>query len=198
MTRAVDEYFLPGVSFTIDGEAVPAHELAWVMYAACGCICALHMITVDTINETAAWTAMSGNAHMIKQDKARGHTIKMVKHKGLPLDDCPHSPKWGYIPTPIPPGYSWATHDHTRCQHLVPLTAAPEPDKNKKKDPYAHEPEWVEDDGGWRTRASLCGKSTEPVRVWSRKWWRMHHRHECSRCAKIAESHALPLNVADH
>lgn len=184
---ALDDYFLPGVSFTLDGETLPARELVWAMYAACGCITGMHMMTVDSITEAAAWKLMSGNAQMIKQDKARGFTIKMAKHRGLPFDDCPHSPKWGYMPTPIPPSHSWATTRTGRVLHLVPLTAAEKTAEGKDPDP-----EWAEDDKTWSTKASsLCGKAAEPIRVWSRKPWSVDGKPDCARCAQVAERQVL-------
>lgn len=184
--NTLDDHFLPGVWFTLDGETLPARELAWAMYSSCGCVAALHMMTEDTITESAAWKAISGNSQMIKRDTARGFTIKMVKHREVPFDYCTHSPKWGYMRTPIPPAHSWATTDRARCLHLVPLSPT-EPDEQKTS-----EVEWAEDDGTWSAKAaSLCGKSTEPIRVWSRKWYRTDGKVECSSCTKIAKTQAL-------
>ncbi|WP_155771715.1 hypothetical protein, partial [Mycobacterium asiaticum] len=106
--RTTDPYFLPGVSFTVDGEVLPASEVSWAMVSRCGCICGMHLMTEDTVTEAAAWAEMSGNAQEIKRDKARGFTIKMVKLKTTGFDDCTHSPKWGYMPPPTPDGHSWA------------------------------------------------------------------------------------------
>lgn len=186
MTDIADRHFLPGVSFELNGETVPAKELAWAMYAACGCISGMHMITEDTVTESAAWQRMSGNSRMIKRDRDRGFTIKLVK-----IDDvaeawkktCTHTPKWGYQPVPTPTGQSWATTRRAKTLHLVPLVAL---DKEKAKE---LDREWVGDDGSWsRKVASACGKAVEPIPVWTRKWYRTDGKLECSHCLKIAQS----------
>ncbi|MCV7039740.1 hypothetical protein [Mycolicibacterium moriokaense] len=184
MTRAaeVDAYFLPGVCFELNGEVVPARELSWAMFASCGCVSGMRVMTVDTVTLDDAWKQMSGNAQMIKRDKERGFDIRLVKHREIPFDDCPHSPKWGFMPPPVPPGDSWAANRTGRVLHLVPLTAA-------EDDSVI---DWAEDDGSWSLKASsLCGKATEAVRVWSKKWYRLDGKVECSRCVKPAEAQAL-------
>jgi hypothetical protein len=175
---AVDYHFLPGVSFTLDGETLPASELCWAMIAPCGCISAVHMVTENAVTETAAWKVMAGSAAELKRDKARGFTIKMAKVDAVcRLQDCPHDPKWGYADAPRPEGYSWAAHMNSRVLHLVKLEESD------------GEREWVESGSdGWRTKvASLCEKSEEIVRVWSRKWYRTDGKVECSQCVKRAE-----------
>lgn len=179
---ALDDHFLPGVSFTLDGETVPADKLSWAMIAACGCTCGVHMMTEDTMNETAAWKAIAGTVAMVKRDKARGFTIKMIRLADVNLDDCTHSPKWGYRPPPTPAGHSWAATHRTTTLHLVPLTEADGSDKA----------EWAEDKGDWSEKVkSLCGKQDESAQIWSRKWWRIDGKVECARCVKIAESQVL-------
>lgn len=185
-TRNIDDHFLPGVSFTINGETLPARECCWAMYSRCGCVVAMHMMTVDTVTEAAAWKAMSGNAQMIKRDAARGFTLKMVKHKEVPFDDCPHSPKFGYMPPPTPAGHSWATTRQVRALHLVPLTVSE--DASKRLDDRG----WAHDERDWQTKfSSLCGKVSEPAGIWSRKWWQTDGKVECARCVKLAESQLL-------
>lgn len=181
--REVDDHFLPGVSFNLDGEVLPARELAWAMFASCGCVAALHMMTTDTINEEATWKQLSGSAQMIKRDKARGFTIRMVKHREVPFDDCPHSPKFGYMPPPTPAGHSWATTSRVRALHLVPLTRVDDKDASE---------EWTVGSTDWRTKfTSFCGKVSEPAGLWTRKWYRSDGKIECSRCVKLAEAQVL-------
>lgn len=175
----LDEHYLRGVSFTLDGETVPASELRWSMIAPCGCISGLHMMTEDTITEAMAWKAMGGSAAEMKRDKARGFTLKMAKVDVIKrFQDCPHDPRWGYVKPARPEGYSWASYERSRLLHLVQLTESD------------GEYEWAEDGREvWRTQvASLCGK-TEIVRVWSRKWFRTDGKVECTRCDKLG--HAL-------
>lgn len=186
-----DTFFLDGVSFTLGGESVPARDLAWAMVAPCGCISGLHLMTEDTINESMAWQQMSGNAAMLKRDKGRGFQIRMVKHREVPWGDCPHSPKWGYVPPPTPVDHSWASTSTARTLHLVPLTAA---DKESAEESGN---EWVvEEIDRWRREvASVCGKSTNVVGVWSKKWHRTNGKVECSGCLKIVEAQVLPLPI---
>lgn len=191
-TWGIDQFFLPCVSFTLDGETVPARELCWVMYASCGCAAGMHMMTTDTINEAAAWKVMSGNAAMQKQDRARGFTIRMMKHRDVPFDDCTHSPKWGYVPTPIPPEHSWAATQAGRVQHLVPLVVDNSDEaKRERRD-------WTEGDGEkwWLQKVtSLCGKASETSRLWSHQRWQTDGKPECTHCVNIAVKQALPLNI---
>lgn len=186
MNRAqeVDNHFLPGVSFTLDGETLPARELAWAMRASCGCTAGLHMMTEDVMNETAAWKQMSGNAAKQKQDRARGFTISMVKSREVNFDNCTHTPKWGYTPPPTPPGYSWATTQQGRTLHLVPLT---ELDKEQQKEQRR---EWVEE--GTAKVASVCERADHYLFLWTRKWYRIDGKVECTHCVKIAEKQVLP------
>lgn len=179
-----DDHFLPGVSFTLDGESIPARELAWAMYAKCGCVSGLHMMTSDVMTEDAAWKWMSGNAREIKRDRDRGFTIRMVKHRDVPFDDCTHSPKWGYMPPPTPAGHSWATTGSSRSLHLVPL----------EKAEAGADTEWVEagDAKWWLTEVtSLCGKASDASRLWSRKRHRTEGKVECARCLKLVEERVL-------
>jgi len=174
--NALEDHFLPGVSFTLDGETVPAGELCWSMIAPCGCVSGVHMMTADTITEAAAWKAMTSSAALLKREKARGFTIKMAKVKGISFDDCPHNPKWGYPKCPRPEGYSWATHGTTRVLHLVQLAES------------ESDAEWVERVTSWDMRvASLCGKTESIVLSWTRKWYRMDGKVECAQCVKKAE-----------
>ena len=186
--RPRDEFFLPGVSFTLDGETVPARELCWAMYAPCGCVSGMHMMTQDTITESAAWKQMSGTAAIEKRDRERGFTIKMVKHRAVSFDDCPHSPKWGFMPPPTPPGHTWATTSTARTLHLVPLTPLGEDEAKEVGS------EWEGDSSDWRSNRSvksLCGKSDNSTRVWSQKWYRKDGKVECSSCVKAAEAMVL-------
>lgn len=184
MTAVSDDYFLPGVSFTVNGEVLPAREVSWAMYAPCGCISGLHLMTQDTVTLEAAWKQMSGNAQMIKRDKERGFDVKMVRHRDIDWGDCKHSPKWGYMPTPIPPEHSWAATYKDRVRHLVPLVASEEEDDER---------EWVEGEEKWWTQkvTSLCGKTTDALRLWSRKWYRLDGKAECSRCVSLAEAQVM-------
>lgn len=183
MSTSLDEHFLPGVSFTVDGETLPSREVAWAMVASCGCISGLHMMTVDTVTEDAAWKAMSGNAAMIKQDRARGFSIRMVKCRDISFDDCPHTPRWGYMPTPVPAGYSWASTHQCRVRHLVPLIAEDDEDSDR---------EWAEDDGKWGDQVgALCGKANTDKRLWSRKWHHLDGKAECTACVRAAGERVL-------
>lgn len=179
----LDDHYLPGVTFTLDGESVPARELCWAMIAPCGCISGLHMMTEDTITEAMAWKVMGGSAAQLKQDKARGFTLKMSKADDViqPFRiDCPHTPKWGYAKPPKPEGYSWAASMDTRVLHLVPLT---ETDKGS-------EAEWNEQGQlAWDTYVpSLCEKSKTLIRCWTRKWYRTDGKVECARCCKLGDA----------
>lgn len=185
MSRAqqVEDHFLPGVSFTLDGETVPARELGWAMVASCGCTAGLHMMTGDVMTERAAWNAMSGNAAKQKQDKARGFIIRMVKNKEVPFAACTHTPKYGYTRPPKPDGYSWATTSTIRTLHLVPLT---ELDKEQQKE---RGKEWDEDKppGHLSKVQSVCERADHYVFEWTRKWYRIDGKVECSHCVKVAE-----------
>lgn len=182
---STDTFFLPGVSFTLDGETLPARELSWAMYASCGCVSALHMITEDTITEAAAWKQLSGNARMIERDRERGFTIRLVKHRDIPFGECPHSPRYGYMPPPKPIGHSWATTSSARTLHLVPLV--PLDDEQAKE----LRREWV--DESWRGPkvASVCGKASELAGVWTRKWYRLDGKPECKGCISVVEKQVL-------
>lgn len=178
MTTELDSHFLPGVSFTVDGEALPAQQVCWAMYSSCGCVAGVHMMTEDTVTERDAWKAMSGNARMVKRDRDRGFTIKMAKLADVDFGErCAHTPQWGYVKPPKPDGYSWAVSFTGRTLHLVPLVEA--------EDGAGFE--WVQG-ADWKAKAtSLCGRVTESVRGWSRKWYRTDGKVECAGCLKIAE-----------
>lgn len=179
MTTDVDDYFLPGVSFTVDGETLPAREWSWVMVASCGCTAGAHLVTTDTLSEAAAWKQMSGDARMVKRDRERGFTIRMVKRRDVNFDDCPHTPKWGYKHPPKPEGHSWATTTKLRTLHLVPLT---ELSREQQKEYHR---EWDAPPTG-RVQ-SLCERADYYLFEWTRKWYRIDGKVECSHCVKIAE-----------
>jgi hypothetical protein len=180
----LDGHYLPGISFTLpSGETLPASELSWAMVASCGCTAALHLITEDVVTEAMAWKMMSGNAAKQKRDKSRGFTMRMVKRREVDFGKCPHTPRYGYTKPPKPDGYSWATTSTVRTLHLVPLT---ELDKEQQKE---RGKEWDQDQvpSHLGKVQSVCERADHYVFEWTRKWYRIDGKVECTHCVKIAE-----------
>lgn len=182
--RDIDEHFLPGVSFTVDGETLPASELCWAMYASCGCVSGLHMMTEDTITESAAWKQMSGNAAMIKRDKARGFELRMAKLKGIDYGGCQHTPAYGYEKVQTPEGHAWAATSRMRTLHLVPLVELSKEDQDATGKRWENE---APRGSGVRVK-SACGKAEEYDFVWSRKRYDIDNKIECASCLKSVAS----------
>lgn len=176
----------PTILLDVDGTPVPASDCDWIMFAPCGCPCAVTVVDRRggegyLLTEDQVFIALSSTNTKTEaaRDKAAGYTVKLVTHQAWSehwfpkfKDKCPHDPTWGVEKTPVPDGYVWAAvrwPRQTPYRHLVPTAAI---------DDYKAD------------QAPLCkqgGRSRQSS--WRVDEWVKSETMECSRCA--AQAHRV-------
>lgn len=171
-----------GIYLDIDDTPVDLAELHWEQIAPCGCISAVHIAFSDygrgeplviTTAEQAALESTPSKAER-EQDAERGFVWRVGRRADIKgWKDCPHSPKWGVEPRPLPDGMRWAAggwHDNrTRTLHLVPESVVTTEERQVP---------WAESKA-----TTLCGTEKYP---WSSRWHEVDGKVECKRCWKKA------------
>lgn len=104
------------VQFVIDDRTVDPGDASWYCYAPCGCCCGA--VAADPGDdeviaaEEQAWRELEPSAEQRRRDRAAGYVMRLgLRDQAQKLlgESCPHIPRWGVTPTPVPKGYQWAT-----------------------------------------------------------------------------------------
>jgi hypothetical protein len=167
------------ILFEVEGKPTPSSDCSWLLYAPCGCMCGVHVAGYgDTVIASAdeAWKSIEVNAEQRRRDKAAGFTVVLgLRSECMKLqDDCPHTPRYGVVKTPVPDGHEWAQisgggRRSSRRKHLVPTIGV----ENCKEGRY-----------GSGDTAALCGESGWS---WRTEWYALD-APECLACVKKAKA----------
>lgn len=179
------------VYLEVDGKPHPASDCHWIEIAACGCI------------SGSSYAESAGEIHTSGPDAFRwdtpkvvheyhlansGSTFKLITHQQFKdtyaeqmRGDCPHTPRWGIVPIPVPDGWTWMTTDsgfgrRTFRKHIVPAdTPVVEGSRTKMR----------------KQATALCGKAES---IWYDSRSFLHDTIPCAKCVKVANdtSPALP------
>ena len=154
-------------------------DLAWQEIAPCGCVSGVTVAATDELIVTAeqAGRHFASSSDEYDRDVERGYSWRAREHKeavGELQSQCPHDPKWGVEPIPIPEGYVWAAvhalGSRPKRQHLVPQSAV----QTAKDQKY----------GAGHTSA-LCRRTK--AFWWSDEWYAKDGLIECDACVKAAK-----------
>lgn len=119
----------------VDGQPVAASQCHWLQIAPCGCICGVAGAGFRDEVHTTGEDAFHYDDPKVKREQSRkqGITYKLVtleqyraKWAEKMQANCPHTPRWGIDPIPVPDGWTWMTTDPyggrmTYRKHLVPI-----------------------------------------------------------------------------
>ncbi len=173
---------MSAIKFEINGQLVSPDSASWYYFAPCGCGFGVTLaIRCDEVlaTEEQAWRELEPNRVQRERKQAAGFTMRLdlrAKVHDLLVDKCPHTPRWGVAPTPLPGGHDWARDDGyprkgTR-KHIVPGD-------------YTAGVAW-----GGMPVAALCGSKTS---CWSSRWPVLDGIPECVRCQRAAQKTAAAL-----
>lgn len=163
----------------IGGKQHPLDDCSWLMYAPCGCMSGISMMRDDVMSEEQAWASFESNAEQRRRDQKVGfRVVAGLRSAAKDLhDDCPHTPKWGVVKTPIPDGCQWARVwgiTPGRRKHLVPNIAV----ENQKEGRFSAD-----------NTAPLCGGKA--AFFWSAEWYALD-APECMKCVSKAKAGSAP------
>lgn len=180
------------VYLEVDGKPHPAADLHWLGIEPCGCVGGVsRALSAGELHQSGE-DAFHRDDPKVKreQSRKRGVTYKLITHqqyrdtwmKRLQAD-CPHTPKWGVEPIPVPEGWTWKTLDgylgsRSYRKHIVPI---------------------VENPGIRNPTAAACG-AVDKRSYWRDDRDRLSDCVPCSKCEKVAHNNPpdpIPALVED-
>lgn len=175
------------VYLEVDGQPHPATDCHWIEIASCGCIAGIsraamggpefgYPLAVDYTGEDA----FHRDSPKVKREESRKHGMTYLlitndQYRDTYMEQmsgtCPHTPKWGIDPIPVPDGWAWKTTDGTGDRrsyrkHLVPPGA---------------------DDNDLHKAAAMCGKVASLWR-WRGESHDLWDTVPCAKCEKRARA----------
>lgn len=187
---------------TIDGTDYDLRDCTWLHFAPCGCLGGVAAAWAYPADEEKVAIELTGTRTVkeAKRDKGAGYTLRLVPHTEFVekyaeafKGECPHSPKWGIMPDPVPPGYAWG-HDKGIYRHLVAAERVADTTYDPETRQRREEPRHTEG-------AALCGGGGSGRHRWA--FWTNCGGHlygetiACLKCVAAANRIAPPLITAD-